>query len=73
MAEICLECFNKDRVENNETPLNEKDVILNNDLCEWCGEVKPCIVIIKEKNIFKRIANFLIGIIRVIYYVFRFR
>lgn len=54
MAEICLECYNNECLEYNEKNLSEKDVMLENELCEWCEKIKPCIVIIKEKNIIKR-------------------
>ena len=69
MAEICLDCFNKEREEYNEPPLTEKDVILDDDLCEWCGEIKPCVILIKEKNIIKEIFRR----IRVLYYRVRYR
>lgn len=51
MAELCLDCFNQ--CIGGEK-LTEKDVIMDIDLCEGCGEWKPCVIRIKEKNIFKR-------------------
>ena len=44
MAEFCLECFN----QMNDTKLTDKEVILEDDLCEGCGEVKPCVMTIKK-------------------------
>ena len=46
MAEFCLDCMNKFYKEK----LTEKDVVLEMDLCEECGEWKPCIVKIKQKR-----------------------
>ena len=46
MAEICLECLNK--VCKNQKPLREKDVIMDYDLCEDCGEWKMCVITIKQ-------------------------
>lgn len=40
MAEFCLECFNK----MNGTHLTGLQVIREFDLCEGCGEIKPCVV-----------------------------
>ena len=44
MAEFCLDCFN----QMNDTKLTDKEVILEDDLCEGCGEVKPCVMTIKK-------------------------
>ena len=52
MAEHCLKCFNKYFTEENEK-FAEKDVILKEDLCEGCGEIKPCVMRIKTKTLFK--------------------
>ena len=52
MAEYCLNCFNKYFTEENEA-LTEKNVILKEDLCEGCGEIKPCVMRIKTKTLFK--------------------
>lgn len=49
MAEICLDCFNK---YFEDIKLTEKDVITDIEFCEECGELKPCIIRIKEKNVF---------------------
>ncbi|MBQ6530088.1 MAG: hypothetical protein IJP94_04290 [Clostridia bacterium] len=46
MAEICLECLNK--AFKNKKPLREKDVIMDYDLCEDCGEWKMCVITIKR-------------------------
>ena len=54
MAEFCLDCFNK---YFSDKQLTEKDVIMDIDLCEECGEWKPCVIRIKEKNIFKIMKN----------------
>lgn len=40
MAEYCLECFNK----VNGTKINENEVITEDDVCEGCGKVKPCVI-----------------------------
>lgn len=40
MSEICLDCFSKE--EGRKIPTSK--VILDEDLCEVCGQVKPCIV-----------------------------
>lgn len=42
MAEFCLDCYNK----LNDTNYREKDVTLDDelDLCEGCGEWKPCVL-----------------------------
>lgn len=57
MSEICLECFNKGLLEDKMKPITKKDVILSYDLCEICGEIKPCIVRYKLKNILKDYFN----------------
>lgn len=49
MAEFCLDCLNK---YYKDKKLTEKDVILGEDLCEECGERKPCVIRIKQKNDF---------------------
>ena len=45
MAEFCLKCFNK----LNDTNYQEKDVILEDDLCEGCAKIEPCIVTFKSR------------------------
>lgn len=69
MAEICLDCYNKDREKYNEPPLIEKYVVLDIDLCECCMKKKPCIIVIKEKNIIKEFFRR----IKVLYYRIRYR
>ncbi len=44
MAEFCLECYNK----IFGRPLHERNVLQEVDLCEGCGELKPCVVAIHE-------------------------
>lgn len=57
MAEFCLDCFNK---YISKKKVTEKDVIMDYDLCEECGEWKQCVITIKEKNIFKRVKRFFV-------------
>ncbi len=45
MAEFCLDCFNK----LNHTHYTEREVRLEEGLCEGCGEIKPCIVDLRPK------------------------
>ena len=40
MSEICLDCFNKDCGKE----YTEYDVLLDYDLCEFCGKIKPCVI-----------------------------
>ncbi len=47
MAEFCLDCYNK----RHGTHLTEKDVKLDLDLCEDCGEIKPTIVIFRRRGL----------------------
>jgi len=54
MAEFCLDCFNK---YFSDKKVTEKDVIVDIDLCEECGEWKPCVIRTKEKNILKIVKN----------------
>lgn len=35
--------------------LTEKDVVMDDDLCEECGEWKPCVIKIRKRSVFKRI------------------
>ena len=44
MAEFCLDCFNK----TNGTKLTDKDVIMEDDFCEGCSKVKPCVMAIDK-------------------------
>lgn len=47
MAEFCLDCMNKYAVDKK---LTKKDVIMDIDLCEGCGEYRSCVIVIKEKK-----------------------
>lgn len=47
MAEFCLDCFNK---YISKKKITEKDVIMDYDLCEECGEWKQCVITIKKKH-----------------------
>lgn len=58
MAEFCLECFNKIHGKN----YTKHDVWLETDLCEECGEIKPCIVELSPKPIIFRLADFIAGL-----------
>ncbi len=40
MAEFCLECFNT----LNGTAYTEWDTTLEEDFCEGCGQIKPCVI-----------------------------
>jgi len=56
MAEFCIECLNK--TVFIKRPLKEKNVVLSYDICEDCGEWKPCVIRIKKNGIsglFKRL------------------
>lgn len=47
VAEFCLNCWN----ELNETHYTEREMVVDHDeldLCEGCGEWKPCII--KERG-----------------------
>lgn len=59
MAEFCLECFNK----LNGTNYSKEDVILSTDLCEGCGEVKPCVVGFKPRIPIILVLIALVGVI----------
>jgi len=54
MAGFFLECFNK---YISDEKVTEKEGITDFDLCEGCGEWKPCVIRIKRKNIFKIVEN----------------
>lgn len=45
MAEFCLDCFNK----LGGTSYTRRDVVLDQDFCEGCGEVKPCVVVLRRR------------------------
>ncbi len=53
MAEFCLKCFN----ELNETDYTEKEVWLEVDFCEGCGEWKPCVMELRPKPLRYRIVD----------------
>ena len=40
MSEICLDCLNKEFGKKYKASA----VILEDDLCEACGEIKPCVI-----------------------------
>ncbi len=40
MAEFCLKCLN----EMDGSHITEAEVILDDDLCEGCGKIVPCVV-----------------------------
>ncbi len=46
MSEICLDCYNK----QFGTHYTEKDVKLEMDLCEDCGQIKPTIVVFRCRS-----------------------
>lgn len=50
MAEFCLDCYNQ-YVSDEE--LTVEDVVLDIDLCEGCGALKPCVL--KEKMFWHKI------------------
>ena len=54
MAEFCLKCFNK----MNDTEYTEKQVWLEDDLCEGCAEIKPCIIALHPKPLIYHIIDF---------------
>lgn len=58
MAEFCLECFNK----INHRNYTGKEVWLEYDLCEECGEIKPCVMELTPKPIFWRLVDLVMGI-----------
>ena len=59
MAEFCLDCWNR----MNNTNYTEADVTLEEDLCEGCGEVKPCIVALEPPGFFARLWDFFLQLI----------
>jgi len=46
MAEFCLECLNR----IHGTDFKENEVALQDDLCEECGEMKPCVVSLRKRD-----------------------
>lgn len=53
MAEFCLKHYNEMFDEN----LTEKDVVLEMDFCEGCGDIQPCVICEKRKSIFSKIID----------------
>jgi len=53
MAEYCLECFN----DLNGTDYTEKEVRLDEDFCEGCGEPKPCVVKLRRRPLLWWVRN----------------
>lgn len=60
VAEFCLKCFNK----MNHTHYTEKDVWLEEDLCEGCAEWKPCVMQLYPKPWFWKIVDFIADKVR---------
>ena len=48
MAEFCLECYKK-LIKNADVDSNT--IFFEIDLCEGCGEIKPCVVGVKKKSL----------------------
>lgn len=55
VAEFCLDCFNR----LHGTDYIEKGVTLENDFCEGCYSVKPCVVLLRPPSLFDRIRRIL--------------
>lgn len=53
MAEFCLDCFNR----MNDTNYTEKEVWLEEDFCEGCAALKPCIMQLRPKPLSYRIVD----------------
>lgn len=53
MAEFCLDCFN--RIEG--THYKEKDVTMEMDFCEGCGEIKPCVIRLYPESFISKIIS----------------
>ena len=51
MAEFCLDCFNR----LHGTDYKERGITLEDDYCEGCGAVKPCVVLLRPPSLFNRI------------------
>ena len=50
VAEFCLKCFNEMFRERNKRDLTEKEVRLETDLCEGCGQVRPCVMEVRKRQ-----------------------
>ena len=61
MAEFCLECLNR----IHGTDFKDDEVTLQDDLCEECGKIKPCVVSIGNAGtgIFRRLLALLAKIV----------
>ena len=55
MAEFCLKCFNTP----NGTDYKAHQVWLEEDLCEGCGEWKPCVMELQPKPLILRAADWM--------------
>ena len=49
MAEFCIDCMNK-YILSSGKKLTEKEAVTEPDLCEGCGEWKPCVIVIKKRK-----------------------
>lgn len=59
MAEFCLDCFN----QLNGTDYTEADVWVDYsewDICEGCGEFRPCVVELRPKPILVHLLDWLL-------------
>ena len=54
MAEYCLECYKK---LIRDADIDNDTVFLEIDLCECCGEIKPCVVGVKKKLFWRILKN----------------
>ncbi len=52
MAECCLDCMNK-YVVPEKRQLTHKDVVLKEKLCDFCGEIKPCVITVKLRAYYR--------------------
>ncbi len=64
MAEFCLDCFNEYFADEKVT---EADVLMEEDLCEGCGEWKPCVIRLRRRSPFSSV----VGAVRSIIKMFR--
>ena len=52
MSEFCLDCVNKHFMDNGNELLI-KDVVTEVDLCEGCGQIKPCVIKVRRMARYK--------------------
>lgn len=52
MSEFCLDCVNKHFMDNGNELLI-KDVVTEVDLCEGCGQIKPCVIKVRRMSRYK--------------------